>query len=246
MKNKKKWILLAGAVLAVILALTLIFIFAGRSPTDIPETESDTSGTVNVSDISIEEPEKPDDTASDTTAETDESDGNVTLEKIPDGAGILTPDESADEGGGQQTGEKPNPAEQPVEPKPLPDESGNGGGIVIGGGEAPKPYSCGVEGHHCSGPETHAYILNLELEGCEYCGSHNCPSFYGTDEWGNGGLFPKLCPKYDMHKDPVYYCQTCGKKCWDGTNGTCVQFVNSDNCPMCGEWVEGWTCHSCK
>ncbi len=246
--TKKQWGMIGGAaavtiLLAIILCVALI---PGRSPQSPAENEPDTQSAVSVSDISIEEPEKTDDTSSDTTSETEGSDGDVTAESLPDGVSILTPDEKTEDDTSEQTGEKPDTPEQPVVPKPLPDESESGGGIVIGGGNKPEPYSCGVEGHHCEGPETHAFILNLELEGCKYCGSHNCPSFYGTDKWGGGGLFPKLCPKYDIHKDPAYYCHTCGKECGSGSPDKCVQFVNSDHCPICGEWVEAWTCHSCK
>ena len=130
----------------------------------------------------------------------------------------------------------------------IPTDDGNGstsGGITIGSGQA-EQYNCGTPGHHCGGPETHAYVLNLELEGCPYCGKHNCPSFYAVDEWGNTCYTPSKCPSYDVHKDPVYYCQDCGKKCGDGSNGTCVQFVNACSCPNCGVWVEAWTCHTCN
>lgn len=244
MKNKKKQYIIIGAVivailLIVILCLTLI---PSRKVPTPAETEQNPEDTVSVSDISVEEPEKPDDTIADTTPDTE---GDTILEKIPDGATVLTPEEPKDAEKTDQLSEKPVTPEQPVEPKPLPNEN-EGGGIVIGGGEQPKPYSCGVEGHHCSGPETHSFILNLELEGCEYCGSHNCPSFYAVNEWGDTRYTPSKCPKYDIHKDPVYYCQTCGKECGSGSPDKCIQFVNSDICPTCGEWVEGWTCHSCK
>lgn len=244
--TKKQWGMIGGtAAVTILLAIILcIVLIPGRSPQPPAETEQDTQSTVSVSDISVEDPEKTDDTASDTTAEG--SDGDVTAEKLPDGVSILTPDESTGSNDEKPAGQKPDETAKPVEPKPLPDESGNSGGVVIGGGEQPKPYSCGVDGHHCDGAETHAYISNLELAGCEYCGSHKCASFYATDEWGGSCYTPSKCPKYDIHKDPVYYCQTCGKKCGDGSSGTCVQFVNSDNCPNCGQWVEGWKCHTCK
>lgn len=251
MKNKKKQYIIAGAataaiLLAVILCVALI---SGKSQQTPTKTEPDTNNMVSVSDISIEEPEKTDETTSDINDDAEGANGDVTAEEIPDGANVLTPEEKVEsENSPEEVGEKPDTAEQPATPSPLPEENVNNGGgeVIIDGGYQNEPYSCGVEGHHCNAPETHAFILNLELEGCSFCGSHNCPSFYGTDEWGNGGLFPKLCPKYDIKKDPAYYCQSCGKKCWDGTNGTCVQFVNSDNCPNCGEWVEAWTCHTCK
>lgn len=235
--TKKQWGMIGGTAVAVIL-LTVILCIAlipGKSPQTPAETEPTTDSTVSVSDISVEEPEKTDNTAGDTASETEGSDG-VT---------ILTPDEKSEDDNEQPSGEKPDEAAKPVTPTPLPEESGNGGSVVIGG-ETPKPYSCGVAGHHCDGPETHAYILNLELEGCKYCGSHNCPSFYATDEWGNTCYTPSKCPKYDIHNDPVYYCQECGKKCGDGKGGTCVQFVTADTCPNCGQWVEAWKCHTCK
>lgn len=251
--TKKQWIIIGSAATAAVL-LTVILCAAllpNRTPQTPTENEADTENTVSVSDISIEDPEKTDeptdDTANDTADDTEGSDGDATAEKIPDGANVLTPDEKVENGSeSEQNGEKPATAEQPVTPSPLPDEGSSGGGVVIGGGEQPKPYSCGTDGHHCSGPETHAYILNLELAGCEHCGSHNCPSFYATDEWGNTCYTPSKCPKYDIKKDPVYYCQDCGKECGSGSPNKCIQFVNSDNCPTCGEWVEGWTCHSCK
>lgn len=41
------------------------------------------------------------------------------------------------------------------------------------------------------------------------------------------------------------YCKICGKKGWDGTNGTCAKFLRAINCPNCGEYVEANTCHTC-
>jgi hypothetical protein len=67
-----------------------------------------------------------------------------------------------------------------------------------------------------------------------------------VDEWGNTCYTPSECPEYDVHDDPVHYCQKCGKACGDGTNGTCVQYVNACDCPSCGEHVDSWTCHTCK
>lgn len=140
-------------------------------------------------------------------------------------------------------------ADSPKEPeKPADTESGgNGSGIVIGGNPpVEEHYSCGAENHYCNAPEAHAYIQNLELEGCAYCGSHSCPSFYATDEWGGACPDATQCPSYNEKNDPILYCQTCGKKNGDGTSGTCVQYINACNCTICGEWVESRTCHSCK
>ena len=145
---------------------------------------------------------------------------------------------------------KPEPMQEPEEQQKetLPSETKKheSGGIVIGDPTPTQTYSCGINGHHCTGPETHAYICELEQKGCEYCGSHTCPSFYAVDQWGQGCYTPSKCSKYDIHADPVYYCQTCHKPCGDGRNGTCVQFVIDCTCPNCGEQVKAWTCHYCK
>lgn len=139
------------------------------------------------------------------------------------------------------------PAQEPDKPITRVDSSNEytSDGIVTGLLEE-ESYDCGYTNHHCDGPETHAYIMNLELEGCPFCKSSNCPSFYATDEWGYICYTPSKCPSYDIHLDPVYYCQECGKPCGDGTGGSCVQFVNDCVCPNCGEPVSSWTCHSCK
>lgn len=138
------------------------------------------------------------------------------------------------------------PKEQKKETPPAKTEKHESGGIVIGDPTPTQNYSCGIDGHHCTGPETHSFICELEQKGCEYCGSHSCPSFYAVDEWGQGCYTPSKCPKYDIHADPFYYCQHCKKPCVDGTNGTCVQFVIDCTCPNCGEQVKAWTCHYCK
>ena len=93
-------------------------------------------------------------------------------------------------------------------------------GIVIGDPTPTQTYSCSVAGYHCTGVETHSYICELEQKGCEYCGSHSCPSFYAVDEWGQGCYTPSKCPEYDIHADPVWYCQTCHNLCGDGKSGT--------------------------
>lgn len=112
----------------------------------------------------------------------------------------------------------------------------------------PKPtaYCCDTPDHCCDNPEIHAYICNLEIAGCRYCGSHHCPSFYGTDQWGNAGYYPSLCPEYDVRKDESVYCQVCGKPCGDGSKDTCARYNIDIHCPLCGKWVPAWTCHSCE
>jgi hypothetical protein len=204
----------------------------------VPTDPDVTDPTIPIPTIGTEEPTQP-----------TEPEPTIGPEEIPDDGSGITPEEPkptepTEPKPTEPTEPKPTEPEKPTEPPVEEDDDDDEGGISIGGGTA--PYDCGTEGHHCDGPETHAYILNLELKGCKYCGSHSCPSFYAVDEWGNTCYTPSECPEYDVHDDPVHYCQKCGKACGDGTNGTCVQFVSACHCPICGEHVDRRTCHTCK
>ncbi len=85
-----------------------------------------------------------------------------------------------------------------------------------------------------------------ETSPCSYCGSSECESFFGVDEWGQQDLDVTLCPQYDELKDPTIYCQTCGKKTGTGENDTCVQYVEDMQCFICDEEVESFQCHTCS
>ena len=140
-----------------------------------------------------------------------------------------------------------NTVQTPAEPmEPTQTEPDSGGEFVIGGDQDHNLYNCHTPKHNCDTPEKHAFITNLEIDGCPVCGSHSCPSFYALNPWGFTHYTPSKCPEYDKRKDPVYTCQDCGKPTGDGTNGTCARFVNAANCPNCGEYVPAWTCHFCK
>ena len=236
MKNKKKLFIIGGISVAVILAVVLCIVLIPKG--DVPETKPSTSETETQTDVDVQTPD-------DVSAETIELSNEDTDKIIDDGTGLQPILDKSETNAEKKNGGKDNSGTaSPVKPA-TPEKNTDSGGLVIGGGQGEK-YNCGVSGHHCDGPETHAYVQNLELEGCPYCGSHSCQSFYATDEWGHTCYTPSKCPKYDIHKDPVHYCQTCGKKCGDGSGGTCVQFVESCNCPNCGKHVESWTCHTCN
>lgn len=239
LKNRK---LVGGvaAILVVAVAVTTALLWPHRAlePAPISEAPNVTASLAEVSTPTItgSKPEQEDETPDASEA----VDVTVSLEQrptAPTGTPVKKP-----EGDDSGKAEEPVRPVRPVEPKQPDDE----GGIQIGEGDTPAAYSCGSPNHHCKNTEAHAYLLNLELEGCPYCSSHSCPSFYGTDEWGNTGLTPELCPKYDEKKDPVKYCQDCGKKTGDGSAGTCAQFVKDCACPFCGEHAKAWTCHTCK
>ena len=230
LKNK---LFIGGASLAVVIAILLIS--AALKPSKIPvdnvsQTSSAAEATVTVPDISM-----PPDSQSGVAGTDEESSSDLVL----DVDGKTRSDASKSSGNAA-------PPNKPVTENP-PKETSNSGGIQIGGGESSTvKYSCGSPNHHCNGPETHAFILNLEQEGCSYCGSHSCPSFYTMDKWGNAWPDSTKCPQYNILKDPIRYCQTCGKKNGDGSNSTCVQFVNACNCPNCGKYVAANTCHTCE
>ena len=256
MKKKTITVIISAVSALVLIGVLLIIAFTGAKVQETPSSEPDTTS----SDLTVFEILTDDENTS--AANGSETADNETgeYESVPDliiddptdepdqGDVLTIPDETFP--ALQEETVTNEPAKTPVKPidekTPTDDGDGDTSGVVIVGGNQPEPYDCGTPGHHCDGPETHAYVLNLEKEGCPYCGKHDCPSFYAVDEWGNTCYTPSKCPKYDVHKDPVYYCQICGKRCGDGSNGTCVQFVSACNCPNCGEWVESWTCHTCK
>lgn len=241
LKNKKLVGGMAAAVLVTAAAVTTAFLWPHSTPEPAPISEAPNVTT------SLPAVSTPETTGSKPVLENDTPDEgseavdvNVALENptAPTGG---TPTERPKDDDSSKT-EQPARPVRPVEPEQPDDE----GGIQIGDGNTSEAYFCGSQNHRCKSAEAHAYLLSLELEGCPHCGSHSCPSFYGTDEWGNTGLTPELCPKYDEKKDPVKYCQDCGKKTGDGSGDTCAQFVEDCDCPFCGKHVKAWTCHTCK
>ena len=105
-------------------------------------------------------------------------------------------------------------------------------------------YKCNAPNHHCINAENHAYITNLEIQRCAYCGSHSCPSFYYVSSAGIPMCNPSLCPQYNVKKDPIKYCQTCGRPNGDGNNGTCQKYIVDTICPICGELIKAHECHT--
>ena len=221
----KKITLFSAGGIALAILITL-FTAVAKTNTTLPE--STVSKTVVADTIAVIETEKTSEAAETTVVEPTETKTTPTSEATDP----------------PKVKETATPVVKTGTTKPTPEPEKHG--LIIGDYHEPAPYNCGIAGHHCEGPETHSYICELEQKGCEYCGSHSCPSFYAVDQWGQGCYTPSKCPKYDIHADPVYYCQTCHKPCGDGRNGTCVQFVVTCNCPNCGEHVPAWYCHYCN
>ena len=236
MKNKL-FIGSAAAVLVLIIAVTAVLLLPDKTAEPVKEPET------SAADSTVTPPEiKVPDTASETEPSVTEK-----PEELPSDVSVDVGDISqntGDESGGKA--EEPVKPVVPVEPeKPADtDNGGNGGGIVIGGNPpVEENYSCGAENHHCQDSDTHAWILNLELEGCGMCGSHSCPSFYATNEWGGASIDYTKCPKYSVTNDPAKYCQVCGREMWSQSNPTgCFSYLQDTQCE-CGELVEGNTCH---
>ena len=105
-------------------------------------------------------------------------------------------------------------------------------------------YSCGIKNHSCSTIQEHEFLCELEAKGCPICGSHSCISFYAKDEWGHWCYDLTKCPQYTKKKDPLEYCEHCGKKIGLGDDGTCVRFTVDTECPICGKLVKAKTCHT--
>ena len=243
MHNTTFFRVVALILVPILVAGSLFLIFRAKSPESDP-TQDGTNPNVQIAVPT--DPDIPGFTVPDIETPTDPYEP-VDPDDPTEGDHILTPEKP----GTEEDSTEPTEPDTPTQP-PAEDTEDNPGSTDNDDPKDDIPhsgnttYSCGTDGHHCDGPETHAYIMNLALKGCSRCGSHNCPSFYAVDEWGNTCYDPSQCPKYDIHEDPVHYCQECGKACGDGRNGTCIQFVSACHCPNCGEPVDRRTCHSCE
>ena len=236
-KSKKRTVVLSIVSVLLIAGIITAVILIPKKNNDEPiETENVTETETEVETIVADIPEDTE------TAEI------VDITEV-DPENIITPEETTAESETTSVKETEKAKETAkAETVKSAETTSSSGSVIIGGGETTQKttYSCGVAGHHCQNEAAHAHICNLEIEGCPYCGSHSCKSFYATDEWGQSQYTPSLCPKYNIKNDPTEYCQDCGKKLGDGTNGTCVQYVNACYCTSCGKWVESFTCHSCN
>lgn len=229
MTKKKRIGIAAVAVLTAVALVSGVLIWRSQRVVPPPDSNAPTSS-IPPPAIEVDVPVGDDPAA-----------GTTTMPVLADtGQGLTMPEIPQTTSG--KTVDKIKEPDKPVKPMVPPED-----GIPVPN-EPTKTtqYRCGVPGHHCDGPETHAFILNLELTGCPFCGSHTCPSFYATDKWGGACYTPSRCPKYDIRKDPVYYCQKCGKKSGDGTQDTCVHYVEACHCPHCGVYVQAGACHTCQ
>ena len=154
MKNKKKFLIIGGSAIAIILAVVLCIVLIPKHGEEKP-TESEPTESSNTT-VVIDEPVS--ETQSTETNSINES------EKIDDdGNGLLKPeveDDTAEKS--ETTGEKAKEPNKTVTEQPVSKDEGETGVIQIGGGES-AAYSCGDANHHCENAEYHAYIKNLEL-----------------------------------------------------------------------------------
>ena len=235
-KSKKRTIIISGiAILLVAGIITAVILIPNKNNDEPIETENVTETEAESETIVADIPE---DTETDT----------IDITEV-DPENIITPEETTAESETTSVKETEKAKETAkAETVKSAETASSSGSVIIGGGETTQKttYSCGVSGHHCQNEAAHAHVCNLEIEGCPYCGSHSCKSFYAVDEWGQSQYTPSLCPKYNAKNDSLYYCQTCGKPTGDGTNGTCVHYIEECDCPNCGKHVGSRECHTCN
>lgn len=230
----------AAAVLVVAVTITAVLLTNHSPSPPVPEP-SPASSEISVQPPSVSTSSRENQTTSaEDKAPGDEStvsDVNVNLEEP-----VQSKNGGSNDGG--RKAQTPNNPVTPAKPKQPDNPSNEGGGIQIGGGDAEQEkYNCGAANHHCENAEFHAALVNRELEGCKFCGSHACPSFYDVNEWGYTQWTPSKCPKYNAQNDPQTTCPKCGREMWSPDNPTgCFSFLQDTTCE-CGEFVEGNTCH---
>lgn len=230
LKNKK---VVAGASLALILVVAVVAsaVYWPDKPPELPVAESSSTASGGVT-VNIPEPLATESDGS-TTATTAGTALIVDVKGDPNGTTTSASREKA------KTPDAPVATAKPAQPEV--------GGIQIGGGEQPQEkYNCKTPNHHCINTENHAYIENLEIQGCPYCGSHSCKSFYYVSSAGIPICNAALCPKYNEKQDPIEYCQVCGKKNGDGDDNTCQKWIVDFTCPKCGQLVKANECHTHK
>lgn len=236
MKNKI-FIGCTAGILIVAVIITVILLLPDRPQIGTPDSASDTSDvTVNIPKIS--ETSKTQDTQGEESKPTE----NLLPDVVMDvGEGQQNDLQVGDQNGSKQEPEKPAAPIVTDKPKEDTGTNNNIGGIQVGSDSG--EYNCGSPNHKCNNADAHAYIQNLELEGCPLCSSHTCASFYAKDEWGFTKYNQKLCPKYSEQNDPAKFCQKCGREMWSQSNPTgCFSYLQDTDCE-CGEHVKGNTCH---
>ena len=102
-------------------------------------------------------------------------------------------------------------------------------------------YDCGYENHYCVSKSGHNKLVDAMAEGCPYCGSNDCVSFYARDNRGITKINYEKCPKYNNN------CEVCGlpESRHDVQSGEtyCCKLLKDMNCPDCGEFVKAGECH---
>ena len=102
-------------------------------------------------------------------------------------------------------------------------------------------YDCGYENHYCVSKSGHNKLVNAMAEGCPYCGSNDCVSFYARDNRGITKINYEKCPKYHNN------CEVCGLP-ENGESGEMVctkSLTGKHPCPYCGADREANKCHHC-
>lgn len=109
-------------------------------------------------------------------------------------------------------------------------------------------YTCTEHDDHCRDQYDHDRLMRNLATPCPYCGQLNCPSYLHVDP--RDLYFETVkCEQYNELKDPMVYCQTCGKPLpYMGCDWTqvCCAYLADVVCPHCGVWTEARACHTCR
>ena len=173
-------------------------------------------------------------TVSETDINVEDIESVVSEEKTTDKTvSVVTPDENVSVDFDNRTGEKVGELAEPVEPI-VPED-------------VAKPIEEEKEYIQDADPETglswdgkSAIIYKLISGETTYEKTYGAYYEIRPDEWV---LLEKPTPKEEWDGT----CHHCGKIAGDGTKGTCVRWMMSDQvCPNCKTEVSVNTCHTCK
>ena len=113
-----------------------------------------------------------------------------------------------------------------------------------------KPYCEGKGGIWAATKDEYDQLVAELDKGCPHCGANRCDAVY-RDEWGHTKIDDTRCAMYGVEADPLretcVYCGMVTQNDAEIGEVCCHRWArNGDDCPDCGEYFEGRTCHHCE
>lgn len=114
-----------------------------------------------------------------------------------------------------------------------------------------EPFSEGENGIWAVTQDEYDQLMFKMDNGCPHCGAKRCEAVY-RDEWGHTKYDDTRCAMYGDKKDEPNreVCSYCGVISRDDAEVgevCCHRWARyGDDCPDCGEYFEGRTCHHCE